>query len=205
MKKNIVFDMGNVLVSYQPKQLIAQYTTHSQDQQLLFAEIIHSVDWLKFDRGSIEKEELIHNVSQRIPIHLKKTALELLNDWYKGIQPIHEMESVLQTLKKQYHLFILSNASSDFHKFSHKIPCFNQFNGVFLSSDWHMLKPEKEIYQTFYSHFQLIPSECFFIDDMPANIEQALNTGMQGFIFRNNFDQLKETLAYLNKDHDKSH
>lgn len=198
MKKNIIFDMGNVLVSYQPQKIIAHYTTNPKDQQCLFEEIFHSVDWLKFDRGTITKDELAYNISQRIPTHLKHTSFELLNNWYDGIQPIQKMSSIIQTLKEQqYHLFILSNASSDFHKFSHKIPCFNQFNGVFLSSDWHMLKPEREIYQAFYQHFQLIPSECFFIDDMPANIEQALNTGMQGFIFRNNFEQLQQTLVSL--------
>lgn len=200
MIKHIVFDMGNVLISYKPKDMLKKYLADENDQEILFNELFHSVDWLKFDRGTIRKEAFKVNVSHRVPAHLKNVAFDLLDNWYKEIHPINEMESIIHALKEEdFNLYILSNASSDFHYFKTKIPNFNQFDGVFLSSDWKMLKPEKEIYQAFYSHFNLNPSECFFIDDMPANIESASNTGMNGYVFKNDFQQLTATLNALNQ------
>lgn len=198
MLKNVVFDMGNVLISYKPKEMLKRYTDNENDREVLFNEIFHSIDWLQFDRGTIKKETLKQNIANRVPIHLKNISLEILDNWYNDVHSIEEMGLIIETLKEQgFKLYILSNASSDFHKFKVKIPKFNQFDGVFLSSDWKMLKPEKNIYSAFYSHFNLNPSECFFIDDMPANIESALNTGMAGYVFRNDFKQLADTLSTL--------
>ena len=199
MKKKIVFDMGNVLISYQPKKVIERYTSDSDAQKILFKEIFHSVEWLKFDRGTLNKDELKRIVCQRIPMELEKAALLLLDHWYEDVHPIIEMEPIIEALADKGHeLYILSNVSVDFHQFKNKIPAFYRFNGVFISSDWKMIKPEQSIYHAFYAHFQLNPSECFFIDDMPLNIESALNTGMEGFIFKDNFCDLKKALFLEN-------
>ena len=57
------------------------------------------------------------------------------------------------------------------------------FDGVIISADHKLLKPEKEIYEKLYETFGLNPSECFFIDDVAANIEGAAATGMQGHCY----------------------
>lgn len=178
--------------------MLKKYSDNRNDQEILFKELFHSVDWLQFDRGTVKKEALKYTISQRVPTHLKNISLEILDNWYNDVHPIKEMEPIITSLKEQgFNLYILSNVSSDFHNFKFKIPNFSLFDGVFLSSDRKMLKPEKEIYQAFYAHFNLNPSECFFIDDMPANIESALNSGMSGYIFRNDFKQLDHALNSL--------
>ncbi|MHC5226840.1 HAD family hydrolase [Enterococcus sp. LJL99] len=195
MKKKIVFDMGNVLISYKPKEMIEKYTDDVEAQQILFKEIFHSIDWLKFDRGTIKKDELKRIVCNRIPNELEETAKTILDNWYNDVHPILEMKPIVEQLARKGHeLYILSNVSVDFHQFKDKIPGFDLFQGVFISSDWKMIKPELDIYRAFYAHFQLNPVDCFFIDDMPLNIESASNTGMKGFIFQNNFEELRNVL-----------
>ena len=195
MKKKIVFDMGNVLISYKPQKMIERYTSDVEAQKLLFKEIFHSIEWLKFDRGTLQKDELKRIVCNRIPNELKEIAITILDDWYNDVHPIIEMTPIVEQLAEKGHeLYILSNVSVDFHQFKDKIPGFDLFKGIFISSDWKMIKPEQDIYRAFYAHFQLNPAECFFIDDMPLNIESASNTGMEGFIFQNNFRELRKIL-----------
>lgn len=198
MIKNIVFDMGNVLLKYHPKEFIQKYVADEEVQQLLFDEIFASVEWLQFDRGTITRKGIQKAVQKRIPEELGSVVEQILTDWYQDLQPIEEMADVIIKLKKKgYALYILSNASQVFYQFKDKIPNFSAFDGVFISSDWQLLKPEKEIYSAFYSHFQLIPSQCYFIDDSPPNIESAKTTGMDGVIFRGNVVTLIEQLEKL--------
>ena len=63
------------------------------------------------------------------------------------------------------------------------IPAIELFDGVLFSAEVKCLKPQKEIYMHFYRRFNLKPEECFFIDDLPGNIEGARQTGMDGYCF----------------------
>ena len=57
------------------------------------------------------------------------------------------------------------------------------FDGVVVSADYKLLKPEKEIYLTLYEKFSLRPEECYFIDDVQKNIDGAAATGMDGHCY----------------------
>ncbi|MBP1039716.1 HAD family phosphatase [Vagococcus sp. BWB3-3] len=206
MIKNIVFDMGNVLVRYAPANFISAFAKQPEHQQLLLNEIFGSVEWLQADRGTITKEEMKWRICQRVPEMLHSTVSEILAQWFEEIQPIADMRDVVSELKAQgYRLYILSNASQDYYQFRDIIPGIEFFDGEFVSSDWKLLKPEKEIYKQFFSHFQLVPSECYFIDDMAMNVEAARNSGMVSHIFRGNIEELQQnfkTVGIKNPSHE---
>ena len=82
-----------------------------------------------------------------------------------------------------YKIYLLSNASSDFHERRSGIPALSYFDGVVVSADYKLLKPEKEIYEVLYEKFLLKPEECFFIDDVQKNIDGAKATGMDGHCY----------------------
>ncbi|MCC5896250.1 MAG: HAD family phosphatase [Alkalibacterium sp.] len=192
MIKNVVFDMGNVLIRYAPADFIQTFTSNTDHQQLLLNEIFFADEWLLYDRGTITKEEIINNASQRLPETLQAPVTEVMDTWYKMMTPISEMEDVLNRLKKNgYNLYLFSNVSQDFHQFKQIIPGIQYFDGLFLSSDWKCIKPETEIYQKFFTHFELNPSECFFVDDLPQNIEGAATHGMDGHVFDGDIAALK--------------
>lgn len=192
MIKNIVFDMGNVLVRYAPADFVAQFTDDPTQQKLLLKEIFQSVEWVQYDRGTITKERLTAQVCGRLPDELHPIAAEIVEHWYEKIEPISEMAPIIEGLKeKDYQLYILSNASDTYYKFTDKIPNFAYFEGAFISSDWNMIKPEREIYQAFCQHFQLVPSQCYFIDDLPINVESAIYSGMQGCVFNGDIQELQ--------------
>jgi putative hydrolase of the HAD superfamily len=98
--------------------------------------------------------------------------------------PIAETERFVARLKKAgYKIYLLSNATPRVFDEYHNIPAFKYFDGMFVSALYKLLKPSAEIYNAFCDKFSLKAEECFFIDDMEANIKGAKACGMKGFVF----------------------
>lgn len=191
----IVFDMGNVLIRYRPESFIQNYTSNLSQQKMLLDAIFFSQEWQQYDQGTLTNKELLDRVLFKLPDSLHEKARSVLADWYTGMTPISEMEALIRQLKQDgYNLYLLSNVSQDFHQFKHIVPGLSYFDGVFLSSDWKLIKPDPEIYKLFFKKFTLTPEECFFIDDLPQNIKSAEALGMRGHVFDGDIDKLKARL-----------
>lgn len=196
MIQTIVFDMGNVLIRYAPTQFIASFSSNPEHQAHLLQSIFHSPEWIEYDRGMITKEALIEKACQAIPDSLHPSVSTIMDTWYNEMEPIAEMESLIRQLKKQrYSLYLLSNVSQDFYSFQSIIPGIDAFDGVFASSDYKCIKPEEQIYLSFFETFSLRPEECFFIDDLKENIEAAEALGMKGHVFDGDKEKLIQRLA----------
>ena len=63
------------------------------------------------------------------------------------------------------------------------MPGAEYFDGMLISAEEKLVKPDPAIYERLFSRFHLRPEECFFIDDLPANIEAARRCGMDGYCF----------------------
>lgn len=191
MIKNIVFDMGNVLISYDTRKYIDLYVDNKKDGELLLKEVFGSKEWLSMDRGVMTSEEAIKSICNRIPKRIHEDVEKLINNWHKDIPPYREVEELVKRVKKAgYKVYLLSNTSIKYHQFKVNIPALKYFDGEFISADWKLLKPEKEIFLTFYNYFKLKPEECYFIDDSSANIIAANKTGMIGFVYNKDIDKL---------------
>lgn len=195
MIKNIVFDMGKVLIRYDAYDYVDKYVVDKAVVSLLCEEIFQSVEWIQMDRGILKEEDAIRSICRRLPEQLQHYVPTLIENWHMEIPPYKEMEVLTKKLKENgYHLYLLSNTSKRFHKFCVDIPALTYFDGTFISADYRMLKPELLIFQTFYQHFQLNPAECYFVDDNNANIEAAKMTGMSGFIYRGDVEKCKNDM-----------
>ena len=71
----------------------------------------------------------------------------------------------------------------------------NSFEGVVVSSDVKMIKPNPAIYEYILKTYNLNPVECLFIDDVKANVEAAEAAGIKGFVFKNSYNEIKEVLG----------
>ena len=191
MIKNIVFDMGNVLIRYVPEEFINQFTEHTSEQNELLEQIFKSPRWLQFDRGTITKKQLVIEANNELPGELHPLVSEILERWHEEMTVNTGMDKVIEGLKAEgYKLYLLSNASQDFYIFKETIPALNHFDGLFISSDWECLKPEPVIFHKFFEHFDINPEESFFIDDLADNIEAASDQGMHGHVFDGNIESL---------------
>ena len=106
---------------------------------------------------------------RRLPERLHPAAEELCCRWWHGeIVPVPGMAELVRELRaKGYGVYLLSNASSELHKYFHRIPGSECFMGKIVSADVKLLKPMHEIYERLYSDFDLKPEECWFVDDSP--------------------------------------
>lgn len=183
MIKNIIFDMGGVLIDYNPeKTLYGLFEKETAD--ILLKEIFRNPLWSDKDRGIITPAEIMQKVKKRIPETVFEKVSEMVDNFYPYMPPFERMCGFVETLKsKGYGIYLLSNASPDFHERRSGIPALSFFDGVIISADHKLLKPEKEIYEKLYETFSLKPEECFFIDDVQANIDGAKATGMDGHCY----------------------
>ena len=96
-----------------------------------------------------------------------------------------EMEALVRELKaKGYGLYVCSNASIRLPScYKAVIPAVECFDGLLFSAEVKCIKPQKEMYEHFFRRFGLKPEECYFIDDLPMNIEGARACGMDGHCF----------------------
>lgn len=194
MIKNIVFDMGNVLVKYDAQRFVDNCAKSIEDGELLMRNIFRSVEWISMDRGVMTQQQGLESICKRLPERLQGIAAELMESWHHDIPPFPEMEALVEKLKGAgYKIYLLSNTSARFHDFRVRIPALQYFDGEFISADWGMLKPDPVIFTTFCSHFGLVPAQCFFIDDVAANIEGAQLAGMRGTVYHGD-------VAWLEKD-----
>lgn len=198
MIKNIVFDMGNVLIRFDPELFMNRYSISGEDKILLRNEIFRSVEWVMMDRGAIDEATAESRILPRLPERLHSVACELIEKWDDPIIPVDGMLKLLQTLKQNgYQLYLLSNASARQHKYWARAEVSKLMNGTLISADIKLLKPDPQIYRTFLKKFDLKPEECVFIDDTPINVEGALYENMAGIVFNMDVDALKQSLCAL--------
>lgn len=192
MIQNIVFDMGNVLINYDAAEYVRAYVEDAEDRRLVTQELFGSLEWVKLDRGTITDDEALAAICARLPRRLHSAVNSLLQHWYEGLVPLPEIGSLVRELKDLgYGIYLLSNASINYHKFRGIIPAIDLFDGEFVSADHHLIKPDPAVYQAFCQRFSLDPASCFFIDDFPLNIEAAMRMGMQGFVYHKDLSALR--------------
>lgn len=183
MIKNIIFDMGGVLIDYNPeKTLYGMFDKETAD--ILLKEIFRNQIWADKDRGIIFPDEIMALKKDVIPPAVFEKTCSIVENFYPCMPPFEEMYKLVETLKNNgYKIYLLSNASADFYERKAGIPALSLFDGFIISADHKLLKPEKEIYEKLYETFSLKPEECYFIDDVQKNIDGAAATGMKGHCY----------------------
>lgn len=196
MIKNIVFDMGRVLIDWNPPAIVAREKLSAEDSRLLLREVFQCAEWSAMDHGWMSSEEGWRLICRRLPERLHENARNCVFDWWKGpLDPIPGMAGLVREVKSLgYGVYLLSNATSYLSEYFHRIPGSECFNGRIVSADVKMLKPEQEIYRELYRQFSLDPAECFFIDDSPINVDGAWLSGMQATVFFGDMARLRREL-----------
>ena len=186
MIKNIVFDFGGVLVQYDFTAYFTQILG-SREKGVWFMNHILTVENNdKLDKADKPFSEYMKEWKQQWPEYT--VAIDAFDKHYTDIftGEVPGMEDLMMELKsKGYRLLGLSNWSTKVFDVMKKFPkVFSMLDGYLVSHQVHLLKPQKEIYETFCNRFAVKPQDCVFIDDKPANIKGALSTGMHGIVFK---------------------
>ncbi len=179
MIKNIIFDLGNVLLKFKPEEFLLRFTSDKEHIKQFVPKITRSKLWLDLDKGleSLKNAEIIF--ISKYPEEEELISL-FFNHWMEMLTPIEENISILLDLSKSgYNTYILSNFIKEAFKFvKEKFDFFTVFDGQIISGEEKVIKPEEAIYETLLKRYQLIPEESLFIDDVLFFLKPAKKLGI---------------------------
>lgn len=192
MRKNIVFDMGNVLLDFRPEVSLRRYCATEEEQMLVRAALFDAPVWLMADAGMISDRERYEVAKRNLPKKHWPALKNCCDHWEICMEPIPgAWEFVRDCKERGYRIYILSNASDLFFTYFKNFSPLDYFDGAVISFQEKLLKPEAEIYRRLLRRYGLKPEECLFIDDREENIRAARAEGMEGWVFRNDYSALR--------------
>ncbi|MBR5059133.1 MAG: HAD family phosphatase [Clostridiales bacterium] len=200
MIKNVVLDMGNVLLDYNPDFVLNQFCSSEEEKAVIRKELFDGPEWQLGDRGDIKDKDRFDLVKVRVPEKYHEALRNCCDRWDICMNPLEGAREFCEHVKKAgLGIYVLSNASDLFYTYFPKFLPLDFFNGVFVSSDYLMLKPDLEIYETFLSKYGLNAEECLFVDDRKENVEGASQAGMNTFCFRGDYEKVIARITELNQ------
>ena len=183
--KNIVFDLGGVLIDLDFKSAInglqkAGFANVKEQLQAFDREGIFQ----KFEVGEISADEFRAAIRENAIVTLTDTEINNLWNLMLLEIPREKLELILD-LRSKYMVYLLSNTNSIHWDYV----CKNAFNyrgfrvndyfeETFLSFEMHLAKPDKAIYKKMLNDANLLPEETLFIDDSEANCKVAAEVGI---------------------------
>ncbi|MEF9923222.1 MAG: HAD family phosphatase [Muribaculaceae bacterium] len=184
--KNLLFDLGGVIMDIERDRCVASLTALGMDNASeLLGLYVQSGAFLELEEGKITASEFRNAMRERISTNVSDAQLDAaFNDFLIGI-PTHRLKS-LRKLKQQYKVFMLSNTNSIM--FDSKIDkCFraegytvdDYFDGIALSYKAKCAKPSPEIFNYTIAHLAINPAETVFFDDSQKNLDAAVPFGFQ--------------------------
>ena len=180
MIKNIIFDLGNVLIRFKPEEFVNK-NIKKEYREKFFNAVFKGQEWADLDRGVLEYSDAVKSFSEKIP-ECSSEIKKLFDNYILDVlEPIEKNIEIMKSLKGKYKLFVLSNFHYPAFDYIFKNwEFFKYFDGKVVSGHCKLLKPEKKIYELLCSTYSLKPNECVFIDDTKANIETAEEFGING-------------------------
>ena len=196
MIKNVVLDMGNVLLDFRPEYVLDTFCSSEEEKDVIRKELFEGPEWKMGDRGDIKDKDRFDLVKVRVPEQYHKALKDCADKWDICMVPLEGAEKFCKTLReKGFKIYVLSNASDLFYVYFPKFLPLDFFDGVFVSSDYLMLKPDVEIYKAFLDKYGLKADECLFVDDLAVNVAGAAEAGMNTFRFMGDYDAVISQLA----------
>lgn len=183
---NIVFDLGRVIVSWEPAVLIAEVFPDPAVRETVHSSIVEHADWLALDRGTLSRGDAIARAAKRTGLS-KSDVAGFLQRVPPALVAIPEMVELLYRLKAKGHqLFCLSNMHIASIEHLEKVYRFWEvFEGIVISSRIHLIKPEPAIYAYLLEQYALNSTETVFIDDAEVNLAPATKFGIHTVKFEN--------------------
>ncbi|OQY38056.1 MAG: hypothetical protein B6229_06910 [Spirochaetaceae bacterium 4572_7] len=183
MIKNVIFDLGRVLISWDIETFAQSYTNDPKLQEKIINQIFNHNDWHTLDKGTITEEEAAKRFSERLNLPINKID-DIILQGRKIMLLKTDSHKELLRLKDKYNLYCISNMShksweiikgeQDFHL---------HFKDILISAQEKMIKPHADIFHRAIKKFDIIPGESIFIDDQQDNIDTAESLGIKGILF----------------------
>jgi 2-haloacid dehalogenase len=194
---NVVFDLGGVLIDWNPRYLYRQLIDDEEAMEQFLADVC-SPGWnARLDSGHPWADE-IEGLAARHP-EQRDLIIAYRARWSEMVAgAIDETVQVLAELRRRpVGLYALSNWSAEtFPLARERFEFLDWFDGVVISGEIGICKPDARIFRQLIERFELEPARTVFVDDAPQNVQAAERLGMVALQFRN-ADTLRAELVRL--------
>jgi len=195
--KSVVFDIGGVLIDWNPRYLYRKIFTREEEMEWFLSEIC-TYEWNVQQDGGKLFSEATAELSARYPEHSDKIAL-YYDRWEEMLAgELTDTVKIFNELKSAgMPLYALSNWSHEAFPVAYeRFGFMKQFDGIVVSGYEKLLKPDHAIYRVLMSRYNVNPAESVYIDDNKANAEAAAELGFHAIHFHS-ADQLRQELRDL--------
>lgn len=191
----IIFDFGGVLIDWNPRYVFRELFEDEEKMEWFLTNIC-SDEWnVQQDKGRL----LTEGTSMLAATHPEHK--ELIEAYYgrweemlKG--EITETVQILHEVREKYKVYGLTNWSIETFPIARKrFPFLEVFNGILVSGEEKMIKPDPAIFKLLVSRYQLTPANCVFIDDNIKNVWAAETLGFKALRFTTAGDLRQELQA----------
>jgi len=196
--RNVVFDVGGVLLDWNPQRVLAQFYPDPALRRHVGAALFGGTDWIDFDRGTLSETDLLTALvtrSGRPAPEMKDLFLALR----ASLTPKTDTIGLLETLHARgIPLYCLSNMADSIY--AHLAPqhgFWARFQGIVISGQIQLLKPERAIYEYLVTRYGLNAAETVFLDDIEANVIGARAAGLQALQFHDAADAERQLADLL--------
>lgn len=192
--KNIIFDLGNVLVRWEPNKIIK--LVYPDKDPIQFYQLLRPI-WLELNLGQLTLAEAAKKYHQTLGLNLDEIS-ELLHK-FVTMQPLIEGSiEMLKTLYSNgYPLYSITDNVREIMQYHRENSNFlHYFKDIAVSAELGVLKPNPQIYRYLLTKNGLNAEECVFIDDIQQNVDGAKALSVKSFLFRDP-ESCKESLEEL--------
>lgn len=182
--RNIILDIGNVIVEWNPERIIQNAFGESRATPELTRAIFGPDIWHPLNRGEINADEAKQSYCRTLGLSAAE-ADQLFDAVLHSLDPVPGTHDLMTRFEKAgYAMFALSdNVHEIVAHLKERHDFWRFFKGAAISAELGVLKPGPEIYQWLLAAYNLIPDECVFLDDVATNVEGARTVGLHAFQF----------------------
>jgi len=200
MIKTIVFDIGNVLIGFDPDTYIKRFEFDPEKEAYLSKSIFGSAHWQDLDLGIKPFEQIRTEIAASVIPAYRDDALWVFDQSFLTISRKDYTIPWIRSLQARGLLtFYLSNYSRwMIDRSGDALDFLPLMHGGLFSCEVGLIKPDPKIFQVFLARYpQIVPEESVFLDDSPWNVEASLTLGFHGIIFENQEQAVRELEALL--------
>ena len=199
MIKNLVFDLGNVLIEWNSEKILTYFEPEKERRQVLRQAIFESGVWHQTDKGELSLKEACEEVLTQLDASYHSAIKNIFYHWYEVVYVYSDLQERIRLWAAQdYRIYILSTTCEIFYHIEKAglLPIYPLLSGYILSSEVGVVKPEAEIYQKLLKKYNLNPVESVFIDDIQANLDTAAELGFETILSTSETENIRamETL-----------
>lgn len=184
---SIIFDLGNVLISWDPKRVYNQVFQNDSKKVDWFLTEVCSMDWNEnqdagypLEQATADRVALFPQYEEWIRMYYGRWE-EMLGG---AIEPTVEILREIKATGK-YRVVALTNWSAETFPIAlEKFEFLSWFEGIVVSGEEQTRKPFADIYDICLNRFELQAQNSLFIDDNARNIEAAQTMGLQTHLFK---------------------